>query len=326
MLKSRHSARNAACLTLLVVAALVAPAAAQLAALTTELIVASASLGVPTAPSAAYLCTYITSAKAAGIKLLAFAEGVLDEALAGDVVTCAGAAGVNVVLPVYALDKKGKPAGQSTIFISDGKTASRKSVLNKQGGTGKDLFTVDMEGLGRVCSLLGDENFNLLARYSLYNDACEYLVAPTTLTSRVWTAHAKSVAREGRMYVITVGQVDPAATLVGGEAKDGGALIVDPDGLNVAGPIYSKGLLAENQLCSPSPMLYSVDWGKDGCKLMDAGWATNVPCILTDVGTDGGFMLAAKTTRINVLNKKTYQDNVGNYHSKWVWQVQKSMK
>ena len=40
---------------------------------------------------------------------------------------------------------------------------------------------------------------------------------------------------------------------------------------------------------------------------MDAGWATNVPCILTTVGTDGGFILAAKTKRLTVLNKKTFE-------------------
>ena len=34
-----------------------------------------------------------------------------------------------------------------------------------------------------------------------------------------------------QMFVITVGQVDPAASLEDGETKDGGALIVDPDGV-----------------------------------------------------------------------------------------------
>ena len=38
-------------------------------------------------------------------------------------------------------------------------------------------------------------------RYALYSEGCEYFVAPTTITSRVWIAHAKSVAREGRVGV-----------------------------------------------------------------------------------------------------------------------------
>lgn len=313
---------------LLALASLAAPAMAGMADLAADVIVGAAQLSKPVAPGAAYLCSYISAAGNAGVKLLAFPQGVIDETSAGAVATCAGSAAVNVILPVYTLDKKGMVAGQSVVFLDAGgnKVASHKSILNKQGGTGKDLFTVDMEGAGRVCSLLGDESYNLLARYTLYTKGCEYLVMPTNLTSRVWVAHAKSVAREGRMYVITVGQVDPAATLVGGEAKDGGSLIVDPDGLNVAGPIYSKGLLAEDQLCAPKPKLYSVEWGKGGCELMDAGWSTNVPCILTEVGTDGGFFLAAKTKRQTILNKKTYQDNVGNYHSTWVWEVQRSLK
>ncbi|GBF98952.1 hypothetical protein Rsub_12598 [Raphidocelis subcapitata] len=174
-----------------------------------ELVVGAAQLGnKTTVPDAAQLCNYVTAAGTAGVKLLAFPEDALEEGSAGAVASCAGAAGVNVVLSVFSEGKKGERI-QSTIFIdSTGKqVASRKSVLNKRGGTGKDLLTVDMEGAGK-------------------------------------------------MFVITVGHVDPAATLVDGEAKDGGALVVGPDGLNFAGPIYSKGLLAEDQLCPPKPMMY----------------------------------------------------------------------
>jgi hypothetical protein len=40
---------------------------------------------------------------------------------------------------------------------------------------------------------------------------------------------------------------------------------------------------------------------------MDAGWGGNPACVFTAVGSDGGFVLSAKTTRHTVLEKKTYQ-------------------
>ena len=115
---------------------------------------------VPTPPP-----QYVHAAGTAGIKLLAFARGVLDEASATAVAKCAGDAGVNVILTVYTNSKNNKATTAATFFMgADGKVASRKSVLKDEGGTGKDLFVVEMEGAGKVCSLLGDEGYNLLSR------------------------------------------------------------------------------------------------------------------------------------------------------------------
>jgi nitrilase len=102
---------------------------------------------------------------------------------------------------------------------------------------------------GRIGCLICWENYMPLARYALYAQNLEILVAPTWDCGEEWIASMRHIAREGGCWVIATGTAiqagDVPKTFPGREQLfnnedewlcDGGALIVRPFGKVEAGP------------------------------------------------------------------------------------------
>jgi nitrilase len=106
--------------------------------------------------------------------------------------------------------------------------------------------------LGRLGGLLCWENYMPLVRFALYEQGAQIHVAPTWDSSPQWIASMRHVAREGRMYVIGVSQAVRRDHIPDRfQFKDtipldrvwinpGNSLIVDPEGLVIAGPLAEK--------------------------------------------------------------------------------------
>jgi nitrilase len=106
--------------------------------------------------------------------------------------------------------------------------------------------------MGRLSGLICWENYMPLARFSLYEQAAQIHMAPTWDKSDQWLASMRHIAREGRVYVISVCQAlhrDQVPDRFG--FKDvlpsslqwinvGNSLIVDPEGVVIAGPIAER--------------------------------------------------------------------------------------
>jgi len=113
--------------------------------------------------------------------------------------------------------------------------------------------------LGRLGQLICWENYMPLARYALYEQGAQIHLAPTWDKSDQWLASMRHIAREGRVFVISVCQAlhrDHVPDRY--KFKDtfpsglewvnvGNSLIVDPDGVVLAGPCEAREeiLLAE---------------------------------------------------------------------------------
>jgi hypothetical protein len=82
----------------------------------------------------------------------------------------------------------------------------------------------------------------------------------------------------------------------------------------LAGPIYNNCTLCVKNCKNPGgPPVYSLEWAQQSYD----GKSVGVELV------DGrGFILWAATSLDEILQSKTYQDNVGNYHHKWAWRVQ----
>jgi predicted amidohydrolase len=116
-------------------------------------------------------------------------------------------------------------------------------------GTGDDLQVVDTP-LGRIGGLICWENRMPLARYLVYRGGPQIWVAPTADTSDGWIALIQTIAMESGSYAVGVPQyVNRAAfpddfpiELPDGleESMRGGAVIADPRGEVIAGPLYGE--------------------------------------------------------------------------------------
>jgi nitrilase len=117
-------------------------------------------------------------------------------------------------------------------------------------GDGSTLDVVQTP-IGRVGGLICWENYMPLARFAMYAQGVDVWVAPTLSTGDGWIATMQHIAREARCYVIGVNpctHVDqiPAdfpmrdriwnAERDGVWVEDGNSVIVDPDGVILAGP------------------------------------------------------------------------------------------
>lgn len=151
-------------------------------------------------------------------------------------------------------------------FAPDGTLAARHRKLMPTGGErlvwgtgdGSTLQVVDT-GFGRLGGLICWENYMPLARYALYEQGAQIHLAPTWDKSDQWLASMRHIAREGRVFVISVCQAlhrDHVPDRY--KFKDtfpsglewvnvGNSLIVDPDGVVLAGPCEAREeiLLAE---------------------------------------------------------------------------------
>jgi nitrilase len=117
-------------------------------------------------------------------------------------------------------------------------------------GDGNGLDVVDTS-LGRIGGLICWENYMPLARYHAYAQGEQIHLAVTVDDSPSWGLLARTIAAEGRVFVVSVCQVFERSQfadepLLSGFAPDvdrlstGGSLIVAPGGNVLAGPLHGE--------------------------------------------------------------------------------------
>lgn len=106
--------------------------------------------------------------------------------------------------------------------------------------------------VGRIGTLLCWENYMPLARYALYAQNLEILIAPTWDVGDVWQASMRHIAREGGCWVLTTATALESSDMPADfPERDtvfpteewinvGGAMVVNPSGSIVAGPLVEK--------------------------------------------------------------------------------------
>ena len=132
-------------------------------------------------------------------------------------------------------------------------------------GDGTTLRTIVTEH-GIVGGLICWENYMPLARTALYAGGEQIHVAPTMAAgSETWITAMRHIANEGRMWVVSTGNLLRAGDLPddlraigeydeGQILNPGGSLIVDPAGSLVAGPLLDEeGILYAD--CDPAAAL-----------------------------------------------------------------------
>ena len=171
---------------------------------------------------------------------------------------------------VCGLNERGGNEGRATLYNTvvligrDGNILNRHRKLMPTNpermvwgfGDGSGLEVVDTS-LGRIGTLVCWENYMPLARYALYAQGVEILVAPTYDSGELWLCTMRHIAREGRCWVISSGVVladsdippdfpDRASIYPGNEKwiNPGDSAVFAPGGEMVAGPMHQqKGLL-----------------------------------------------------------------------------------
>jgi len=122
-------------------------------------------------------------------------------------------------------------------------------------GDATGLKVVDTPA-GRIGTLICWESYMPLARYALYAQNIEIYVAPTWDCGEAWLATMRHIAREGGCWVIGLATAlqgqDVPASFPSRDALfkpedwlcDGDAVIVEPSGKVLAGPLHrEKGIL-----------------------------------------------------------------------------------
>jgi nitrilase len=122
-------------------------------------------------------------------------------------------------------------------------------------GRGDDLRAVATD-VGRIGGLICWENRMPLARYAVYRQGPQIWVAPTADDSDGWIAQMRAIAIESGAFVVSVPQYIPRSAFPEDfplELPDrevfgnGGAVVVDPEGSVVAGPLYGEeGMLVHD--------------------------------------------------------------------------------
>jgi len=117
-------------------------------------------------------------------------------------------------------------------------------------GAGDDLDVVTLDGIGRVGGLICWENRMPLARWRVYEQGPQIWVAPTADDSDSWLASMRHIAIEAGAFVVSVPQYIPRTAFGDDfpvEIPDrietlgrGGAVVVDPLGEIIAGPLYDE--------------------------------------------------------------------------------------
>lgn len=146
------------------------------------------------------------------------------------------------------------------LFGPDGRLLHHHRKLQPTGGErlvwgqgdGSSLHAVATD-LGRLGTLICWENLMPLARTALYEDGIELHLAPTWDNSPAWVPTLQHIAREGRVWVVGTnsflrgsdvdGTVPGRDELYGGEddwMSRGNAVVVDPQGQVVAGPLVGE--------------------------------------------------------------------------------------
>lgn len=174
--------------------------------------------------------------------------------------------GVTVVCGMSEVDSRfsGTTLYNTVVTIGpDGATLNRHRKLMPTNpermvwgpGDAAGLQVVDTPA-GRIGTLICWESYMPLARYALYAQNIEIYVAPTWDCGEAWLASMRHVAREGGCWVVALATAiqgkDVPDTFPSRDALfkpddwlcDGDAVIVEPSGKVVAGPLHrEKGIL-----------------------------------------------------------------------------------
>ncbi len=136
-------------------------------------------------------------------------------------------------------------------------------------GAGDDLDVVEMPGVGRVGGLICWENRMPLARWRVYEHGPQIWVAPTADDSDGWLASMRHIGIESGCFVVSAPQYIPRSCLPDDfpaavpESIEvlgrGGAVIVDPLGDVIAGPLYDEeGMLVAD--CDLARQMRAKRW------------------------------------------------------------------
>lgn len=118
-------------------------------------------------------------------------------------------------------------------------------------GDASGLRVVDTP-VGRIGCLICWENYMPLARFALYAQNLEILVAPTWDCGEGWLASMRHIAREGGCWVISLATALHASDIPGDFPQrdtlfsadewlcDGDAVVFEPFGGPIAGPLHRK--------------------------------------------------------------------------------------
>lgn len=137
-----------------------------------------------------------------GVKLMTFAEGLFttpDGQVPSGLTSCISQARVSVVVPLAVTSSASPRLSVAYVGANGQAVGVHRKTIQPQTGDGSDLFVADLPGVGRVCSLLGNEAYVMLARYTYITQNCNFFVVPGDLVGPVWTAKMKSMAREARV-------------------------------------------------------------------------------------------------------------------------------
>jgi len=127
-------------------------------------------------------------------------------------------------------------------------------------GDGSDLEVLNTD-FGKMGGLICWENYMPLPRTLLYQQGIEIYLAPTADQRDSWQHTMRHIATEGRCFILGCNQYvtkeDYPQDLQGEDLENlseipsiGGSVIIDPLGNVVAGPIWDKsGILQENWIC-----------------------------------------------------------------------------
>ena len=165
-------------------------------------------------------------------------------------------------LVIGVVERAGSTLYSSTIFFSpEGNLlGSRRKLMNSgveryvwgQGdGTSLHVFPTSLGLLGAV---IGGESYMPPLRMTLYSKGMNLYCAPTVDDSDVWASSMRTVALEGRCFVLSACQLLrrsdlPAGYTISDQVPDGeflirgGSCIVDPLGTVLAEPIFNRECL-----------------------------------------------------------------------------------
>jgi nitrilase len=177
--------------------------------------------------------------------------------------------GVTVVCGMHEIDKQysGSTLFNTVVVIgADGRLLNRHRKLLPTNPERMVWGRGDASGLrvvetpvGRIGCLICWENYMPLARYALYAQNMDILVAPTWDCGDGWLATMRHIAREGGCWVVSLatalhskdvpGDFPERARLFGDEEWlcDGDAVVFEPFGGPIAGPLHrsQEALYAE---------------------------------------------------------------------------------
>jgi nitrilase len=170
-------------------------------------------------------------------------------------------AGMYVCMGVNERDERGSTLYNTLLYLGpDGSVLGKHRKLMPTGaerlvwgaGDGSTLLVLDTP-FGRVGGLTCWEHYMPLARYAMYAQGVDILLAPTWDRGEVWTASLRHIAKEGRVFAVGVAPVlrgsDVPADIPGREGLyrgdddwmcPGGSAIVGPAGQVLAGPLAEK--------------------------------------------------------------------------------------